>query len=746
VSGVDLTRRDFLGGALCLGVYLAAGCGGSQRRMIRRADATGELAPNMYVTVMPDGRVGLVINKTEMGQGVTTGYATLVAEELEVDLSEVDFSFADAHPKYRTTGAEGIPMFRIQTTGGSTSLVEAFVPLRQAAAAAREMLVAAGAGVLGVRPADCVARSGHVVHPDSGRRLGYGALTRQAARQPVPDRPRIKEPEEFRLIGKPVERVDGRAKVDGSARFAIDLSVPRMARAFVVHPPVFGADPTAIRADAARGMPGVIDVFGIRGGVAVVAERYWQALRAARHVEVEWGRGQTAGLSTGELVRAALAHEGAGTRDRDDGDVDRELGAAGRTLVEAVYLAPYLAHAPMEPQSCVVEVKGRSAEVWAGCQTPTVVQEAVADAIGGSAGDVEVHTTYAGGGFGRRLVADYAVEAAQISRRVKRPVQLVWSRESDTRQGYYRPAAVSKLRGAAKDGRATALSIRSLSQPVTKYQLEGSRGGQPSWVPALFRHISARASMAVFASNTLVDLFALEGASDTPYRIPNLRADYTPIDTAMPVGFWRSVGHSFNAFAMESFVDELAHAAGRDPYQFRREMLAPGSRELRVLDAAAALAGWERPAQGGFARGLARHTSFGTEVAQVAEVGVEGGRIRVKRVFCVVDCGLAVNPDLVAAQMESGIIFGMSAALDQEITLEDGVVQQGNFDDYPALRMHECPEIVVEVQDSAPLPTGAGEPGLPPIAPAIANGLFAATGVRLRRMPMQRAWDQRSER
>ncbi|HWM88188.1 MAG TPA: molybdopterin cofactor-binding domain-containing protein [Kofleriaceae bacterium] len=737
-----LSRRGFLGGALCLGAWL--GCGGGAGRMIRRADQTGELSPNMYITVLPSGRVALAIGKCEMGQGVTTGYATLVAEELEVAVDEVDFHFADSLPEHRITGAEGVPMFRIHATGGSTSTQEAYIPLREAAAAAREMLVAAAARAWGVRAADCAAEAGRVVHRASRRSEGYGALTARAAREEVPDRPRLKQPGQFRQIGVHSRRVDARAKVVGAARFGIDVAVPGMVRALVIHGPVYGARPAAVRADAARAVAGVIDVFPFRWGVAVVAEKYWQALRAARDIEVDWGEGIIEGLDTSALQRAARAYREPGIEVRSEGDIDAAMRGPEVTALEAVYEAPYLAHAPMEPQNCTVSVGEDSAEVWAPCQVPTVIQEAVGEALGIAADDVLVHTTYAGGGFGRRLLGDFAAQAALIAKVVRRPVQMIWSRESDTRQGFYRPAATAFLRGAVGgDGRAAALSCHSLSQPITPHQLESIRGGQPAWLPRLSRVTMARTTAALIGTNTVADLFATEGANDTPYRIGNLRVEYTPIQSRMPVGFWRSVGHSFNAFFMEGFVDEMARAAGRDPYRFRRQMLADGSREQRVLDAVAALSDWPAPAAPGFARGIARHTSFGTEVAQVVEAGVVGGRIRVTRVWCAVDCGQVINPDIAVAQMESAIVYGISAALDQEITLVDGVVQQGNFDTYPALRMHECPEITVRVLDRREPPTGVGEPGLPPVAPAIASALFAATRVRLRRMPLQRSWNER---
>jgi CO/xanthine dehydrogenase Mo-binding subunit len=742
----DVLRGALAGGALGLAVTIGGpGCGGGGH-IVRRADETGDLAPNAYITILASGRVALAVNKAEIGQGVTTAYATLVAEELEVDPDEIEVHFADSLPVYRTSGAEGVPLFRVHATGGSTSTREAYVPLRRAAAAAREMLVAAAAAGWGVPASACAIAGGRVTHPASGRSAGLGELTRAAARLPVPARPAIKRPEQFRLIGKRSARVDARAKVTGQAKFGIDVTVPAMVCAYPIHGPRFGARPEAVRAAAARAVPGVIDVVALPWGVAVVAERYWQALRAARLVEVDWTAGPAAGLDTDRLAAAARDHRGPGGAVRETGNAPRAIARARSKgqILDAVYEAPHLAHAPLEPQNCVVAVRGDAAEVWAPCQIPTVVQEAVADALGISADDVLVHTTYAGGGFGRRLLGDFAAQAAQVARAVKRPVKLIWSRASDLTQGYYRPAASVAVRGALDErGRISALECHVVSQPITLSQGELVRGGQPGWIPAPLRRGTARTLMALAASNTGIDMFATEGASDTPYRVPSLRVAYTPVRTAVPVAFWRSVGHSYTAFAMESAIDELAALARQDPLAFRLAHLGAGTREARVLAAAAELAGWDGPrgpaVPAGHARGIARHTAFGTECAEVAEVTLVDGRIRVTRVWCAIECGVAVNPDIVRAQIEGAVVFGLSAALDQRITIKDGAVQETNYDRFPVLRIDECPRIEVAILESRAEPTGVGVPRLPPIAPAVASAVAALTGARLRALPLQAA-------
>jgi len=732
---IELSRRGFLHGALVGGgaLTLAVSCGGaSGGTRIRHAEATGELVANMYVSVMPDGRISLVVNKAEIGQGVTTGYATLAAEELSVPIDRVDVHYADSHPELRTS-------FNMQITGGSTSTKEAFGSLRRAAASAREMLVAAAAAGWNVPARECRVEDGHVLH--GANKAAYGELTKRAAREPVPARPRLKPAKEFTLIGKTDRRVDARAKVDGTAQFGIDVRVPDMVHAYVIHGPVFGARPDQVTAEAARGRPGVIDVFPFRWGVAVVAEKYWQALAASRDVAVTWGKGDVAGLDTAAMQQAMRAYDGGGTSMVDEGNAGKALSRA-QTKVGGVYEAPYVAHATLEPQNCTVRVAGKTAEVWAPTQSPTLVQAVVADAIGIKSDDVLVHTTLSGGGFGRRAVPDVCGQAAVIAKRVKRPVKLVWSRESDMTQGFYRPIYAIQAAGAVDDGRVTGARLHCISQSIALSSPDMLGAALPG-IPGGLKSMFVDSLLAMFSTNTMGDLFAAEGLQGTPYRFRNLEVTASPVQTKLPVGTWRSVGNSVTGFAMESFIDELAHAAKRDPLELRRQLLTPDSRQTRVLDALAQLSKWGTPPPQGIGRGLARHFSFETEVGEVAEVEIVGGRIKVRRVYCVVDCGLAVNPDVVRAQMEGGIIFGLSAALDQEITLVDGVVQQRNYDTFPVLRMFEAPEIIVQVLASDRDPTGVGEPGLPPIAAAVANAVFALTGERLRRMPLQRAWNER---
>ncbi len=719
------SRRQFLSGLGGLGVLslgVEVGCGPSA--VVRHAEKTGELSPSVFVTVKRDGRVAVQIEKVEFGQGVTTMYSTLVAEDLDVGIDHIDAHYADGLPEYRTAGG-------IQLTGGSMSTREGYLPLRRAAASAREMLVGAAAEEWNVPRSACRTENGFVVNGE--RRLAYGDLTVRAAKQPIPDAPRLKPRSEFKLIGKHDRRVDLRAKIDGTAKFGADVMIPGMVRAWVLHGPVYGANANAVHADKARAMTGVIDVFAFPGGVAVVAEKTWQAIAAARLVEVTWDRGEVAGLDTDKLRAAVRAHTKDGDTVRDDGNAEQAIARAP-TKLEATYEGPYLCHAPMEPQNCTVHVRGDKVEVWAPNQSPSLMQGGIGRALGVAPDDVLVHTTLAGGGFGRRAAPDFAIQAAHIAKRVGRPVQMTWSRESDMTQAYYRPFVNVRMRGGvAADGHVTGVAAHALGQSVISSLLPVAKGALP--LPQGIQGTLLDAARGMVGSDTIMDPSTTEGIHDTSYALENFRVAFTPINTKLPVLFWRSVGHSFNGFAMESFIDELAHAAKKDPLELRRSMLPEGSRARRVLEATAAM--WKAPKPAGIGRGIARHTSFESEVCEIADVEIVDGRIKVRRVHVFVDCGLVVNPDIVRAQMEGGVIYGLSAALDQEITLVDGVVQQKNFDTFPPLRMFECPEITVTILESDAKPTGVGEPGLPPIAPAVANAIFDLTGKRLRRLPLQ---------
>ncbi len=735
---MTMDRREFLqvsvvaSGALVLGVSFA-GCSGAQRQMRRVAEESGDFRPNMFLTITPDDRILVDVEKSEMGQGILTSHAMLVAEELGVDPDRVEASSADSEKQYQTS-------YGLQMTGGSTSAVESYVPVRKAAAAAREMLVAAAAAQWGVSSTECETSDGLVRHQNGERQFRFGELTRAAAEVPIPDDPPIKDVEEFEVVGTSARRTDGLEKVDGSAIFGIDVDVPNKVCALCIHPPVFGAEPVSFDADEALSMRGVIDVIAIDSGVAVVADKYWQARRAAPTVKVEWNEPLMTGLSS-DQVRAAAADAArkVGREQYGDGDVDVIDERDDLTVVEAEYTGPYLAHATMSPQNCTVHVRDDGVEAWAPTQAPTIVQEALARAVGVSRGDVLVHVPLLGGGFGRRAVPDVAVEAALISKAVDRPVQLIWSREDDTKGGYYRPINHNALRGAVDEsGDVVAWRYHNVSQSIVPDVGRPLAAVFPEWLPMRSRAIKTETLFGLMLSGSLPEIVAMEGALP-PYHIDNIRLEYTPIRTPVPVAFWRAVGHSYNGFVVESFVDELAHAAEADPYQFRRKMLGNEPELREVLDLAAEAGDWGEPLPEGFGRGIAAYESFDTPVAQVIEAGLIDGEIVLRRIVCVVNCGIALNPDIVRAQMEGGIIYGLSAALRQKVTFDGGRVNQGNFDDYPMMTMQDTPEIEVHIVESDDDPTGVGEPGLPPAAAALANAIYDAAGIRLRDMPFEDA-------
>ncbi|WP_249755745.1 xanthine dehydrogenase family protein molybdopterin-binding subunit [Microvenator marinus] len=721
---MNFSRREFLkvsltaSGVLVMGVHFA-GCSNGRGQMREEAESTGVFRPNAIIAIQPDGFVQVAVAKTEMGQGVFTSHAMLVAEELEVPLEMVRSYHPEAGPDYQTFG--------VQITGGSSSLKESFVPIREAAAAAREMLVLAAASAWGVPASECEAREGAIHHKDKS--VPIGDLTRAASTQEIPSSPRIKT-KDFKVIGQAKTRVDALEKVKGEAVFGIDVSVPGMLRAVVIRPPVMGSTLKSFDASAAEKETGVEAIFEFERGVAVVAQKYWQAMRASRLVKVEWNDdSKLKGLNSAEL-----ASEAARESRKSEPDIP-----AGLKVFEAEYASPYLSHSPMEPMNAAAWVKGDSAEIWAPLQWQSAAQGDIAMLLGIDRAKVKIHTTMLGGGFGRRLMIDYVVEAVLVARKLKKPVHVIWSREDDMRGGYYRPINHTRVVGGLDEsGRIQALHYHTLSQSLLDLR-DWLPGILPEWLPRIARTMAARAAGSLVESDMLPNALATEGASETAYRIPEHDVKYTQIRVDVPVSFWRSVGHSFNAFAMESFIDELAAAADKDPLAFRLEHLPQGSRERNVLEKAAELADFSGPRDSGWGKGIAVHKSFDTYCAEVVEARVTNGAIEVRRVWCVVDCGIVVNPDIVRQQMESCIIQGISAAIHQEITFENGHVIQGNFDDYKFIRLHETPEIFVDIVESNEAPTGVGEPGLPPVAPALAGAIFEVTGQRLRRMPFLQA-------
>jgi isoquinoline 1-oxidoreductase subunit beta len=701
----QLTRREFLqsasvaGASLVIGFHLPLG---------RRASAaTPPFAPNAWLRIGTDGDVRILVARSEMGQGVATSLPMLVAEELEADWSKITIEFAPADPAYNN------PLFGAQATGGSTSVRGSYVPLRQAGAAAREMLIAAAAQTWSVPKAECRAERGAVIHGPTGRRLSYGALAATAATLPVPADVPLKDPKDWKILGTRVQRLDTPAKVDGSAQFGIDVQVPGLLVALIARCPTFGGKVASFDATQAKAVPGVRHVVAVSSGVAVVADGYWPAKKGRDALSVTWDEGANAAVSSATIASLlAQQVEQPGAVARHEGDADAALAAAA-AKVEAAYDLPFLAHATMEPMNCTAYVRSDGVDIWAPTQFQTGAQQLGAGIGGVPPSQVKVHTTYLGGGFGRRFELDFIREALETSKAVQAPVKVIWSREDDIRQGQFRPVSHHRLRAG----------------------LDAS--GQPA---AWTHRIVAPSIMARVFPNTVkngLDGEAVEGGVGMPYAVPNVHVDYLLTDTGIPVGFWRSVNNSFNAFVVESFIDELAAAAKQDPVAYRRALLSKAPRHLGVVELAASKAGWGTPLPAGHARGIAVHKSFDSYVAEVAEVSIgSDGTPRVHRVVCAVDCGPVVNPGIVEAQMQSAIVYGLTAALFGEITIDRGRVQQSNFHDYLMLRMNGMPAVEVYIVPSTDSQGGVGEPGTPPIAPAVCNAIFALTGKRIRRLPV----------
>ena len=709
---VNCSRRDFLkssvlaGGGLILGVHLPG-----LRNSILAVEAGSPVALNAFVHIAADETVTVVVNHSELGQGPYTSIPMLVAEELDADWSKVRYEPAPVDPAYNHT------VFGMQITGGSTSTWTEWERVRKAGAAARQMLIAAAADTWKIDPANCRTENGFVISP-TAQRASYGSLVEKASKLDPPQNVTVKNPKDFKLVGKPTKRLDTPDKTNGKAIFGIDMHVPGMLVAAVARPPVFGGKLKSFNAEKATAVPGVRHVIQIDRGIAVVADGFWPAKLGREALEISWDEGPLAGLESRKQYDeyAELAKK-SGAVATKEGDAANALGSAAKKF-EAVYDLPYLAHATMEPMNCVADVRADSCEIWVGTQFQTVDRDAAAKETGLKPEQVKLHTMLCGGGFGRRAVPDshFVVEAVQISKAVKAPVKVIWTREDDMRGGWYRPRAYHAVSaGLSADGKLVAWRQRIVSQSIV-----------------------ADTPFEKFVIKEGVDGTAVEGAKEIPYDIPNLLVDWQRAPGGVPVLWWRSVGHSHTAFVVETFIDELAHAAGKDPFEFRRSLLDKHPRHKRVLEFVAEKAGWGKPAPPGRGRGIAVHESFESFVAHVAEVSIsKEGKLKLHRFVSAVDCGPVVNPDTVLAQLQSGIVFGLSAALYGEISFENGRVKQRNFHDYQVLRMHEMPEVEAHIVPSEEKMGGVGEPGVPPVAPALANAIFNVTGKRIRRLPIR---------
>jgi isoquinoline 1-oxidoreductase beta subunit len=687
-------RREFLGISGTVGAGLLIGFRVLDAETLGAVDArAADFSPNAYLRVGSDGIITLFADHVELGQGVTTALPMIVAEELDADWSMVRVERMPADPSAWPR--------RIQTVG-SQSVRTSWAPLRKAGATAREMLISAAAASWAVDRAECRAENGSVVHAASGRRASYGSLANAAASLPVPTDAPLKDPKSFRIVGTKRARVDIPSKTNGSAQFGIDVRVPGMLVATVIRSPVLGGTVKSFDATAAKAMPGVKDVVQFESGLAVLAADTWSALKGRNALKVEWDAGPNAALTSAEIRRqftAQLSEPGKSAANK--GDVAAALAGA-TNVVNADYELPFAAHATMEPMNCTAHVRADGVDVWVPTQSPTSFQATAAQIVGVSPSAVKLHVTMVGGGFGRRARPDVLQDAVRLSKLVGAPVKVLWTREDDMQHDFYRPFGLHRMSGAVgADGMPIAWTHRIVTQ------------------------------------NALSDGDTVGGAADLPYLIPNLRVELIVASSAVPVAPWRSVGHSQNGFVTESFLDELAFAGKQDPVALRRKLLANAPRYLGVMELAVSNSDWGKPMPAGSGRGIAVHAMTGSYVAQIAEVSVVNNVITVNKVICAVDCGVVINPDTLAAQMEGSIIYGLTCALKNEITVNGGKIEQANFNTYPMLRMSEAPRVEVHTVQSGEAPGGIGEPGVPPIAAAVANAVFAATGKRLRKLPFR---------
>ena len=702
----SLSRRTFIktataaGGGLMIGVYLPIHPSTSLR-------GAGTFEPNVWIKVSADESVRIMLTMLEMGQGVMTSMPMLVAEELDFDWKKIKTEWAGADPKYGNPNFGGQ-----QLTAGSNSVRGMWKVLRESGAAARSMLVTAAAQTWNVPESSCTTDNGVVMHQASGRKLTYGALVDKAAALPVPKTVALKDPKDFKVLGKSLARLDVPEKVNGTAGFGIDVKLPGLLTARVVRCPVFGGKVAKFNADKAKAVPGVKNVVQISSGIAVVADNYWSASKGAQALEITWDEGALAKLTSADILKkqAELAQQ-PGKVARNDGNAEAALKSSQG--FERTFEAPFLAHATMEPMNCTADVRADRCDVYVPTQGQTASHQAAVAASGLPADKVKVYVTYMGGGFGRRGEGDFVADAVETSKAVGKPVKVVWSREDDMQHDYYRPVSYARMWGAVdSSGKPTVFMQRMVQQ-------------------SLIKRIGALPPNGV-------DFISVDGSANLPYTIPNVRIEYIEHDPGVPFGFWRSVGASFQGFVVEAFIDELAAVAKKDPFEFRRDLLGKSPRHKAVLELAAEKAGWSKPAPAGRGRGIAVMDAFGSILAQVTEVSVDTrGNVRVHKVVCTVDTGWVINPDTIKAQMEGGIVYGLTAALKGEITIQNGRVVQKHFGDYPVMRHNEMPEIEVHIVPSTETPGGIGEPSTALAAGSLVNAIAAATGKRIYKLPIK---------
>ena len=695
------TRREFIkvvglsGGGLFLASFVPL-----ENIFANPEDGPKIFAPSVYLNINSDGVVTIIFHRSELGQGVKTALPMLIAEELEVDWNKIVIQQSDADVKYGN-----------QSTGGSTSIRLNWEPLRVAGATARVMLITAAANKWKVSPENCYAENGFVINKLNKEKFSYGELVEDASKLPVPKNVKLKDPKDFKLIGKRVHRVDTPDKIHGKTKYGIDLVIPGMYYAAVSRCPTFGGSVKSFDATKAKSLPGVTDVVQISNGIAVIADSTWHAFNGRDALDITWDLGQYANVNTedirNELIKGTKSE---GYEFEGRGNINKEI--EGEKTVEATYEVPFITHAPLEPMNCVAIVENNKAEIWAGSQTPQDAKSSVAKTLGFKDDNVTVHILLSGGAFGRRLVNDFAVEAAEISKASGKHIKLTWTREEDMKFGWYRPPSMHVLKGSVKeDGEPLKFSHHVVAPSITQMRFNRN-------LPPQYYDIK-------------------EGTVDLEYKIPNMSIRGTTIFTHVPISWLRSVYHTQNPFAVECFIDEMAYAANKDPYEFRRDMLPDDSRLKNVLIVAAEKSGWGKKLPKGKGMGIAISACYDSFTAQVAEVTILNNKLKVDRYVAIIDCGIVVNPDLMESQLQGAIAFALSAALKGEITIKNGGVEQSNFDDYPILTYKEMPVVDVHYIRNNYKVGGVGETGMAACAPALCNAIFAATGKRIRRLPVR---------
>ncbi len=733
---LPLTRRQLLvrgsvaSGGLALGMSMP-GCATTGSKV----SEAGVWEANAWLEIDQQGGVRFTLDRVEMGQGTYTGITTLIAEELDYPSEKIDVVFAEAKQVYRNPG------YGLQITGGSNSLATSWKPIREAAASAREMILSAAAKVLEMPVENLTLEDGVVQVRGENRSVAMGELVLLAAKEPVPDEPKLKQKSDYKYIGKHSARLDSTMKVRGSADFGIDVDVEGMAYAVVMHPPAIGASLSSYDATSILSDTRFVAVTEINSGLAVVAKSYWAARKLSEQVSIDWKMPESPITTEGTfaLYRSVMT-EDSGDSVRSEGDLDKVFSSDEGELVELEFELPFLAHATMEPMNCVAHVQEHRADVWASTQGPDIAQVVVAKATHLDLDEVFIHSQFIGGGFGRRLSQDFIGEAAEISSATGLPIKLVWSREDDMRNDFYRPASLHRLKARVEEDAVLAWDHHIVAPGVMDWYVWDAAPAMFPAAPKFMFPMLGKVGLATAGTPmTPADTSAYEGANDLLYGFNTQEVRYSKADAGVPVGYWRAVGHSHNGFVTETFVDACAEKAGQDAVEFRLSLLKDQPRMAAVLKMAAEKGGWaDAPSEGRY-RGIAVHKSFGSYVAELVELSLYQGQPKVHKVVCAVDCGQVVNPDIVTMQMESGIVFGLTAALYGEIDFENGLAQQSNFHDYQMVRNNECPEIEVHIVSNEQAPTGVGEPGLPPLAAAMGAAIFKATGKRHTRLPFKLA-------